>query len=112
MAKPRNLWPTSMQVWVITGEMASGKTTLGSAVLEIAREHGLTAEMVDGIDDAHQAERLLKVRTCSPDLLIMVGDEWPVANLPSNAKHLFNLSRGDAGRVHELARELFKGNRP
>ncbi|EEG08204.1 hypothetical protein [Pseudogulbenkiania ferrooxidans] len=113
MAKPRNLWPDAMDVWLITGAMATGKTRLGSTLLEIARQHGLSAEMVDGVQQAGQIDSLLKMRTSSPDMLIVVADaDAGPLQLPKHPVHVLHLNPGDADRVEQLAAQVWARRQP
>lgn len=112
MAKPRNLWPDSMVIWVITGLPGSGRTTLGSTLVTLAHSKGIDAVMVDGVRDASQAESVLRMRTVSPDMLIMVTESWPVPNQPRRVERLFHLNPGDAERVHDIARKVMVDTAP
>lgn len=112
MAKPRNLWPDTMQIWVVTGSAGSGKTTLGSTLATLAGGYGIDAVMVDGVRDASQAESLLRMRTVAPDMLIMVTESWPLPNLPRRAERLFHLNPGDADQVHDIARQVMTRTPP
>ncbi|WP_024303346.1 hypothetical protein [Pseudogulbenkiania sp. MAI-1] len=112
MAKPRNLWPDTMQIWVVTGSGGSGKTTLGSTLVTLAGGYGIDAVMVDGVRDASQAESLLRMRTVSPDLLIMVTEDWPVPNMPRRAERVFGLNPGDAATVHHIAHQVMTRTPP
>lgn len=104
MAK-RELWPAAMQVWQVTGEKGAGKTRLASALGEAARQHGLAAEVADDVIAAGQLHGLLKMRTTAPDLLIVVSEL--LLDLPRQADMVLHLNRDDAGKVEQLAMQVW-----
>lgn len=111
MAKARNLWPESMDIWVVTGALSSGKTRVASALIEAARQHGLVGEMVDDVRTHQQVEGLLRMRTSAPDMLIIVTEKADLS-LPRKPRHTLHINPEDAGKAEQLAAQIWSRRAP
>ena len=77
----------------------------GVGLGEAARQHGLAAEVADDVIAAGQLHGLLKMRTTAPDLLIVVSEL--LLDLPRQADMVLHLNRDDAGKVEQLAMQVW-----